>query len=103
MPGSMTKPQFLASMSERTGLDKRQVAGVFSALEALIKDQLGPNGPGELKVLDLLKLKVKDTPATEDREGVDPFTKQPRLIKGKPASRKVKATPMKGLKDLVNS
>lgn len=103
MPGAskMTKPQFLAAMAEKAGLDKRQVTAVFDALQALIKDQLGPNGPGELTVLNLLKLKVKATAATEDRQGVDPFTKQPKLLKGKPASRKVKATPMKGLKDLV--
>lgn len=98
----MTKPQFVAAMAEKAGLDKRQVTAVFDALSALIKDQLGPNGPGELTVLNLLKLKVKDAPATQDREGIDPFTKQARTIKGKPASRKVKATPMKGLKDLVS-
>ena len=98
----MTKPQFVAAMAEKAGLDKRQVSAVFDALSSLIKEQLGPNGPGELTVLNLLKLKVKVTPATEDRQGVDPFTKQPKLLKGKPASRKVKATAMKGLKDLLS-
>jgi len=103
MPGAskMTKPQFVAAMAERAGLDKRQVTAVFDALSGLIKDQLGPNGPGELTVLNLLKLKVKEAAATQDREGIDPFTKQKKLIKGKPAYRKAKATPMKGLKDLV--
>ncbi len=98
----MTKPQFVAAMAEKAGLDKRQVTAVFDALSSLIKEQLGPNGPGELTVLNLLKLKVKVTPATEDRQGVDPFTKQPKLLKGKAASRKVKATAMKGLKDLLS-
>ena len=52
MPGAskMTKPQFVAAMAERSGLDKRQVTAVFDALGALIKDQLGANGPGELTV-----------------------------------------------------
>ncbi len=98
----MTKTQFLAAMAEKAGLDKRQVNAVFDALSGLIKEQLGPSGPGELTVLNLVKLKVKETAATQDREGVDPFTKEKRVFKGKPASRKVRATPMKGLKDLVS-
>jgi DNA-binding protein HU-beta len=99
----MTKPQFLAAMAEKAGLDKRQVTAVFDALQAVIKEQLGKSGPGELTVLNLLKLKVKETQATQDREGKNPITGVVGLIKGKPASRKVKATPMKGLKDLVAS
>lgn len=103
MPGAskMTKPQFVAAMAERSGLDKRQVTAVFDALGALIKDQLGANGPGELTVLNLIKLKVKAVPATPEKPSTNPFTGQPTVIKAKPASRKVKATPMKGLKDLV--
>lgn len=103
MPGAskLTKPQFVAAMAERSGLDKRQVTAVFDALAGLIKDQLGANGPGELTVLNLLKLKVKVTAATEASEGVNPFTKEKQMRPAKPASRKVKATPMKGLKDLV--
>ena len=105
MPGAskMTKPQFVAAMAERAGLDKRQVTAVFDALAALIKDQLGPNGPGELTVLNLLKLKVKETPAQPEGQKLNPFTKEMQTTKAKPASRKVKATPMKGLKDLVAS
>lgn len=73
MPGAskLTKPQFVAAMAERSGLDKRQVTAVFDALAGLIKDQLGASGPGELAVLNLIKLKVKVTAATEAKEGVD--------------------------------
>ncbi len=99
----MTKTQFILAMAERSGLDKRQVTAVFDALSGLIKDQLGPQGPGELAVMNLLKLKVKESPATQDREGIHPITKLKTTIKGKPASRKVRATAMKGLKDLVAS
>jgi nucleoid DNA-binding protein len=97
----LTKPQFIAAMAEKSGLDKRQVNAVFDALTALLKEQLGPNGPGEVAVLNLLKLKVKATPATAETEKKNPFTGQTTLVKAKPASRKVKATAMKGLKDLV--
>jgi nucleoid DNA-binding protein len=97
----MTKTQFIQSMAERSGLDKRQVNAVFEALSALVKDQLGDGGPGELTIPNLVKLKAKSTPATQDREGLDPFTKEKKVFKGKPASRKVRATPVKALKDLV--
>ena len=46
-----------------------------------------------------MKIKAKETPATQDREGINPFTKQPMTIKGKPASRKLRAAPVKALKD----
>jgi nucleoid DNA-binding protein len=104
MAGSkLTKSQFVAAVAEKAGLDKRQASAVFDALSAVIKEQLGASGPGEVAILNLLKLKVKDVPATQDREGLHPITKQKTLIKGKPASRKVKASAMKGLKDLVAS
>ncbi|MBK6514025.1 MAG: HU family DNA-binding protein [Polyangiaceae bacterium] len=103
MPGAskMTKAQFVAAVAEKAGLDKRQVTAVFDALASVIKDELGPSGPGELTIMNLLKLKVKVQPATPESEGINPFTKEKQIKKAKPASRKVKATPVKGLKDLV--
>jgi nucleoid DNA-binding protein len=97
----LTKAQFLAAVAEKSGLDKRQVNALFDALASVIEEQLSDKGPGEVSILNLLKLKVKAVAATQDREGLHPITKEKTLIKGKPASRKVKASAMKGLKDLV--
>ena len=36
-----------------------------------------------------------------ERPGINPFTKEPIIIKGKPASKKIKATALKQLKDLI--
>ena len=103
MPGTnkLTKSQIIAALAERTGLDKKAVNGLLEALSALIKKELGNGGPGEITIPNLVKLKAKQTPATEDRPGVNPFTKLPTVIKGKPASLKVRATPVKALKDLL--
>ena len=49
----------------------------------------------------LLKLKAVKKPATKDRPGINPFTKQPITIKGKPASKKIRASALKSLKDLI--
>jgi DNA-binding protein HU-beta len=99
----MTKTQFLAAISEGARLDKKQVSAVFDALSNLIKEQLGPSGPGELTIPGLVKLKAKSMPATADGETKHPFTGQMTFRKGKPASRKVRATPIKALKDLVGT
>ena len=62
--------------------------------------ELGEKGPGEFVVPDVVKLKVKVVPAKPAHKGVDPFTKQERDFPAKPASRKVRASPMKRLKQL---
>src|ERR1700733_10305684 len=97
----LTKAQVIAAVAEKAGLDKKQVNSVLEALGTLIKKELGNSGPGEITIPNLVKLKAKKTAATQDREGVNPFTKLPTTIKGKPASIKVRATPVKLLKDLV--
>lgn len=97
----LTKTQFIAALAEGAGLDKKSVNAVLEALGDVVKKQLGDGGPGEVTIPGLVKLKAKVTPATQDRQGVNPFTKQPQLIKGKPASRKIRATPIKALKDHV--
>jgi DNA-binding protein HU-beta len=101
-PNKLTKSQIIAALAEGSGLDKKSVNGVLDALSALIKKELSASGPGEVTIPNLIKLKAKQTPATQDRPGVNPFTKQPTVIKGKPASFKVRATPVKALKDLLS-
>ncbi|HSO00592.1 MAG TPA: HU family DNA-binding protein [Candidatus Nanopelagicales bacterium] len=100
MPGSkLTKAQMIVALAEATGLDKKSVGSVVDALADLVKKQLGAEGPGEVTVPGIAKFKAKEVPATQDREGINPFTKQPTTIKGKPASRKVRVTPVKALKE----
>lgn len=99
----LTKAQFITALSESSGLDKRTVQTFLDSLTELVKRQLGTDGPGEITIPNLVKLKAKTTPATEDREGVNPFTKEPKIFKGKPASKKIRATPIKALKDLVGA
>ena len=103
MAGSnkLTKAQIIAALAQEAGLDKKAVNGVLDALASLIKKELGPQGPGEVTIPNLVKLKAKATPATEEKQGINPFTKQPTVIKAKPASLKVRAPPVQALKDLL--
>lgn len=98
----LTKTQIITELSEQTELTKKQVSGVFDALSELVGKQLvGRGSPGEIVVPGLLKLVTVKKPATKKREGINPFTKEPITIAAKPASKKVKATALKALKDLV--
>src|SRR6476469_9287640 len=97
----LTKAQVIAEVSGTTELDKKSVARVFDALQDLIRKQLTGRGPGEFVVPGLVKLRVVKKPATKERQGINPFTKEPITIPAKPASKKVRATALKALKDLV--
>ena len=96
-----TKSEIFASLSEKTKLSKKDIASVFEAMSELIAKDLGKKGPGVFVVPGLLKLKIVDKPATKARPGINPFTKEPTIIKAKPARKAVKAVLLKSLKELV--
>ncbi len=97
----LTKAQVVAEIANSAELDKKSVNRVFEALQELIRKQLSSRGPGEFVVPGLVKLRVVKKPATKERQGINPFTKEPITIPAKPASKKVRATALKALKDLV--
>ena len=97
----LTKSQVIGALSEKTGVSKKDVAGIFGTLTELIKRELGKKGPGEFVIPDLLKLKVRNIPAKAKRKGINPFTKEEVTFPARPASRKIRATALKKLKDLV--
>jgi len=98
----LTKAAILGEIAEKTGLSKKQVGEVFESLSGLVERELGKNGPGEFAIPDLIKLKVKETPAREATMRKNPFTGEMASYPAKPASRKVRATAVKKLKDLLN-
>jgi len=95
----MTKTQLIATIAEATDLSKKEVGGVLDALSETIVEQL--NSVGAVGIPGLLNLKLVDKPATKARPGVNPFTGEAITIKAKPASKRVKALPIKALKDAV--
>lgn len=97
----LTKAQVIAEIATLTEIEKKSVGRVFEALQELIRKQLSGRGPGEFVIPNLVKLRVVKKPATKERPGINPFTKEPIVIPAKPASKKVRATALKSLKDLV--
>jgi nucleoid DNA-binding protein len=97
----LTKAQVISEIATAAELDKKSVNRVFETLQELIRKQLSGRGPGEFVIPNLVKLRVVKKPATKERPGINPFTKEPITIPAKPASKKVRATALKALKDLV--
>jgi len=98
--GAPTKSEIIATITKDTELSRKQVSAVFESLNAQIKKSL--RGGGLFTLPGLLKLKVVKKPATKAREGINPFTKEKMVFKAKPASKQVRALPLKALKAFVN-
>ena len=96
-----TKTEFYGALAEKTGLSKKQVASVFDALHEELKSHLGKKGPGVVNVPNMMRIKIVHKPATKARPGFNPATKQPIMIKAKPARKAIKILPLKALKDLI--
>lgn len=95
------KSQINATISEATGLSKKQVVAVFEELNILMSRHLKRGGAGEFVLPGLLKCTVKRKPATKARKGINPFTGEEVMFKAKPARNVVKVRPLKALKEMV--
>ncbi|MGK3998751.1 HU family DNA-binding protein [Sorangium sp. So ce1024] len=80
-------------------VSRKQVKAILEALTDIAYKELKKNGiftmPG------FAKFRVVKKPATKAREGINPFTKQPMTFAAKPASKSVRARPIKAIKDAL--
>jgi nucleoid DNA-binding protein len=100
-PKAMSKTETLNTLSDASGVAKKDVAAVLEALAETAKKQLSKKGPGVFTIPNLLKLKIRIKKATPERKGINRFTGEEQVFKAKPASRQVKATILKKFKDSV--
>merc|ERR1712113_711766 len=87
-------------VADKSGLKRKDVKAVMETYLDVCAGEL--KKVGTVKIGQALKLKLKVKPATPARKGVNPFTKGPCVFKAKPASKTVRALPMKKLKEMVN-
>lgn len=97
----ISKSEFVSTVATKSNLTKKQVNVVLDAMGVVVAQQLGKKGPGEVTVPGLVKLNVVVKPAVPERQGINPFTKQPTIFKAKPERKVVKARPVKAVKDAV--
>ena len=97
----LTKTQIQDQIAACTDLARKEVASVLDCLGDVIEAHLTQNAVGEFVLPGLLKITTVRKPAVKERTGIDPFTKQEKVFKAKPASSAVKVRPLKGLKDMA--
>lgn len=99
--GSKTtsKKQIVDHLVEKTGASRKQVSAFFDGLTEIAQRDL-KNGRG-FQLPGLVKFKIRETRATPAGERMNPFTKQMQWFEAKPARKKVRALPLKALKDMV--
>jgi nucleoid DNA-binding protein len=95
----MTKSQIIQALTADGDLNKKQAQKVLDTLASLAAMTL--KSDGKFTVPGLVRLTLKDKPATPERQGINPFTKAKVTIPAKPASKKVRALPVSSLKDAV--
>ena len=99
MATQMTKSQLIEKIAAETELPKKGVKEVFESLATVGYKELKKTGvflvPGFAKFVVIKK------PATKERQGTNPFTKEPMTFKAKPARKIVRARPVKAAKDAV--
>ncbi|MDH3546933.1 MAG: HU family DNA-binding protein [Gammaproteobacteria bacterium] len=83
-------------------MTRKDVEAVFESLNAQIKSSLSGRGaPGIFTIPGLLKMRVVTKAARPARKGVNPFTGEEMMFKAKPASKGVRVSALKRLKDMV--
>jgi nucleoid DNA-binding protein len=81
------------------GISRKQVKNVVESLTALGHKELKKTGVFVLH--GFAKFVVVKKPARPAREGINPFTKEKQMFAAKPASKAVRARPVKAIKDAV--
>ena len=100
MPKLMSKSELIEKITaEHEGLSKKDVKGVIETLAVVGYKELKKNGA--FLVPGFAKFVVIKKPATKERTGINPFTKEPTVFKARPARKIVRARPVKAAKDAV--
>src|SRR5258705_7715478 len=96
MPKLMSKSELIQRIADQhsNGLTRKDIKGVIESLASVGYKELKKTGaffvPGFAKFVVIKK------PATKERSGINPFTKEPTIFKAKPARKIIRARPEDG-------
>jgi DNA-binding protein HU-beta len=99
---TLSKTEILDAIAEIVGeeVSRKHIKDVVEALVVVGHTELRKTGvfvlPGYAKFV------VATKPERPAREGINPFTKEKQMFPAKPASKAVKAKPVKAIKDAVS-
>ena len=95
----MSKSELIQKIAEECSVAKKDVKAVVESLAAVGYKELKKAGVFVLP--GFAKFMVVKKPATPERKGINPFTKEPTVFKAKPARKTLKVRPVKAAKDAV--
>ena len=95
----MSKTELIQKIADEVELTKKDVKAVIESLAAVGYKEMKKTG--EFMLPGFAKFVVVKKPATKERKGINPFTKEPTVFKAKPARKVVKARAVKAAKDAV--
>ena len=98
---AMTKTQLVASLSESTGLPKKDVSAVLDELGLLIERHIKKRAVGTFTLPGLLRIVRARKPARKARTMISPRSGEEIQVPAKRASTTVKVRPLAGLKRMV--
>ena len=98
----LTKAGLITAIAESLGEEtsRKQVKSVLESLTEIAYKELKKSG--QFVLPGFAKYVVVKKPARPERKGVNPFTKEPTVFPAKPASKVVRARPVKALKDAIS-
>jgi len=102
---AMSKTQLIAELAENTGLGKNEVKTVLDELSVVVERHVKKSAVGAFTLPGLLKIKTVKVPARKAQKNVpNPFRPGETMdVAARPASVKVRVTPLKKLKDMAAS
>ncbi|HEY2530453.1 MAG TPA: HU family DNA-binding protein [Xanthobacteraceae bacterium] len=96
----MTKSELITKIAdENSSLKKSEIKSVMESLAIIGYKELKKTGA--FLVPGFAKFVVVKKPATKERKGINPFTKEPTVFKARPARKVIRARPVKAVKDAV--
>jgi DNA-binding protein HU-beta len=98
----MSKSELIQKIAEQhpNTMTRKDIKGVIESLAQIGYKELKKTGA--FFVPGFAKLVVIKKPATKERSGINPFTKQPTIFKAKPARKIIRARPVKAAKDAIS-
>jgi nucleoid DNA-binding protein len=95
----ISKSELIQKVADEASVGKRDVKAVIESLATVAYKEMKKSG--EFLLPGFAKFIVVKKPATKERTGINPFTKEPTVFKAKPARKLLKVRPVKSAKDAV--
>ena len=95
----ISKSELIQKIADEASVAKKDVKAVIESLANVGYKEMKKSG--EFLLPGFAKFIVVKKPATKERTGINPFTKEPTVFKAKPARKMLKVRPVKSAKDAV--